>query len=458
MRARYVRMTALFAAMALLVAACGNSGDDSDTGGADGGETPADGDDVAEGDLDENVPVDEIGVTDTEIRVTVITSTTNPLGGKYAEFADGLQAYFDMVNAEGGIYGRELVIANRRDDQLVANQREVQAALSEDEPFAVFIATLLFTGAPDLEAENVPTFGWNINPEWQGPLNFFPNSGLLCFGCTGKGLPWLAKQIGATKVGVLGYGVSAQSKLCAEGNRDSFELYAQDSGAEVVFYDDTLQFGVTDLSSQVAAMRDAGVQLVTTCMDANAVFTLAQEMDKQGLDAVQHLPNGYDHAFMAANGDLFEGDYVIPQFTAFEHEPQPPAMQLFFEWMEKAGKEPVELSMHGWIAGHQFHTGLKMAGPEFDRQAVIDALNTLTAYTADGLIQPIDWTLQHEDPAESVDNRPELTCSNIVQVQGGEFVPVFAEGDKPWLCFHWRTEEFEDPEAYSFVGYEGTSG
>jgi len=458
MRFRFVRITALLAALAFVLAACGNSGDDSGGAAPAGdGETPATGGGTGEDDLSTNVPIDEIGVTDTEIRVSVITSTTNPLGGKYKEFADGIQAFFDMINADGGIYGRQLVIANQRDDQLAANQREVQAALAEDNPFAVFIAALLFTGAPDLEAENVPTFGWNINPEWQGPTNFFPNTGSLCFGCTGKVLPWLAKEIGASKVGVLAYGVSAQSKLCAEGNRASFELYGAETGTEVVFYDDTIQFGVTDLSSQVAAMRDAGVDFITTCMDANAVFTLAQEMDKQGLDAVQHLPNGYDQAFMRANADLFEGDYVIPGFTAFEHDPQPPLMQQFFEWMDKAGKEPVELSMQGWIAAHQFYTGLNMAGPEFDRQKVIDALNTLTGYTAEGLIQPIDWTKQHNDPKD-VANRPELTCSNIVQVQGGEFVPVFAEGDKPWLCFNWRTEEFEEPVRYSFVDYQGTSG
>ena len=34
---------------------------------------------------------------------------------------DGIQAYFDMVNSEGGIYGRKLTIAKRHDDQLTNN-------------------------------------------------------------------------------------------------------------------------------------------------------------------------------------------------------------------------------------------------------------------------------------------------------------------------------------------------
>lgn len=441
----------------LVLGACGNSGDD-DTGGAPTDEGTDGGDGGDGGDLDEKVPIDEVGVTDSEIRVTVITSATNPLGGRYEEFGDGVRAYFEMVNSEGGIYGRRLTIAKSRDDQLANNQAEVQGAIAEDNAFAVMIATLLFTGAGDLEAERVPTFGWNINPEWTGPDNFFPNLGALCFGCTGKIVPWLAKELGKTKVGVIGYGTSAQSKLCAEGNKKSFELYGEEAGAELVFFDDTVSFGVTDLSAQVAQMKSAGVDFVTTCMDQNAVLTLAQEMRKQGLDVVEHMPQGYDASYVADNADVLEGNYVVPQFTAFEHEPQPETMQQFLEWMNEIGAEPVELAMQGWIAAHQFHTGLKLAGPEFDREKVISALNQVTDYTADGMIVPIDWTRQHKEPKDSVENRGSLSCANFVKIEGGEFVSVFAEDGKPWVCFDARSEEWEEPTRYSFVDYSADGG
>lgn len=450
---RGVRLIAAGAALALVLGACGNSGDDDTDAAPSEGTTGGGG-----GDLDENVPIDEVGVTDSEIRVTVVASVTNPLGGRYKEFADGVQAYFDMVNADGGIYGRELTIAKVRDDQLANNQAEIQAAIAEDDAFAVFVAALLFTGANDLATERVPTFGWNINPEWIGPDNFFPNSGALCFGCPGKILPWLAKEVGKTKIGIVGYGTSAQSKLCAEGNRRSFELYADETGAEVVFYDDTVSFGVTDLSAQVAQMKQAGVDFVTTCMDQNAVLTLAQEMDKQGLDVVQHMPQGYDASYVSENAEVLEGNYIVPQFTAFEHEPQPETMQQFLEWIDKTGAEPVELAMQGWIAARQFHEGLKLAGPQFDREKVIAALNGVTDFTADGMIVPIDWTRQHEDPAENPDARGALSCANFVQVSGGEMVSVFAEDGKPWVCFDARSEAWEEPTFYSFVDYSAGGG
>jgi branched-chain amino acid transport system substrate-binding protein len=445
------RLIAISLVVALVGVACGNADDDDSSATP---EVTGDVGEVDEAQLDEFIPSDEVGVTDDEIRVSVIASKTNPIGGKYAEIADGINAYFDLINSEGGIYGRELKVVKVRDDQLGNNLREAQALVAQDNAFAAFIAVLLFTGSEPLATEGIPTFGWNINPEWAGPENFFPNMGALCLGCTGKLIPWLAREVGAKKVAVIGYGSAAQSKLCAEGNRDSFEKY--DVGAELAYFDDSLAFGVTDVSAQVADMKAEGVDFVTTCMDLNGVFTLAQEMRKQDLDAVQHLPNGYDQDFIAANAEAFEGYYVVPQFTAFEHEPRPPAMRQFFDQMDKIGKKVVETSFHGWIAAHQFVTGLKLAGPEFTREKVVAALNTLTDYDADGLIAPIDWTKQHQDPKENPDARPEEVCANFTKVEDGKLVSVFAEGDRPWVCVPGEqpenTEVPENAERVTFVG------
>ncbi|MFL6242960.1 MAG: hypothetical protein ACJ73V_08045, partial [Acidimicrobiia bacterium] len=95
-------------------------------------------------------PVDQPGVTQTQINVGGVVSKTNPLGGDYASAFDGVQAYFNMVNAskDKGIYGRKLTLSSKRDDQVGMNRQEVQGLISEDNVFAVLpVATLLFTGA-----------------------------------------------------------------------------------------------------------------------------------------------------------------------------------------------------------------------------------------------------------------------------------------------------------------------
>src|SRR5436305_3685979 len=79
-------------------------------------------------------PVDQPGVTSSEIDVGGVTSKTNPLGGTYADAFAGVKAYFEMVNSskDKGIYGRKLKLTSERDDQLGSNTQEVQGLISND--------------------------------------------------------------------------------------------------------------------------------------------------------------------------------------------------------------------------------------------------------------------------------------------------------------------------------------
>jgi ABC-type branched-subunit amino acid transport system substrate-binding protein len=325
----------LVALLALVAAACSNASDDSEAGGDDDGTTEGTADDggpltyqdVLELPIDESVPVTAPGVDDATIRVGGVASTTNPIGGPYGEAFEGVQAYFDYINDGGGIYGRQLELAAQEDDNTgFENREDVQSLLSQD-LFAVLpIATLDFSGADLLADANMPSFGWNINEEYNGPPNIFGERGFLCFTCPSPGLPWLAQEVGATSIGVLAYDVP-QSADCAEGIQNSFDTYPT---AEIGFFDNGLQYGIPDLSAQVNRMKDAGVDLVTTCMDFNGVTTLQQEMNSQGLDAVQYLPNGYDYNFLEQNGDLFDGAYVLTNFVPFEvpDDEKPEGLQL----------------------------------------------------------------------------------------------------------------------------------
>lgn len=447
------RFLALLTVLVLLVAACGNSGDD-DTSADGSSDTTSGGPDTTgagdDGDFSEKVSFDETGVTDSEIRVGTVTAATNPLGGTYGDLNQGIELYFDKINGDGGIWGRELKLVSERDDALGNNLQEVEALISQDNVYAAFIATILFTGAPALAEEGIPTFGWNINPEWSGPENFFPNGGAICFGCVGRTIPWLAKEAGASSVGIVAYGVSDQSKLCAEGNRASIEEYGDQLGIEVGFYDDSLSFGQTDMSAQVSEMKDKGVDFVTTCMDLNGVFTLASEMQRQDLDVTFNHPNMYNQDFIAQNAELFDGDYVAPQFVALEQTPQIPAVQEFVDAV--AGDEWSEITVQGWIAAKQFVDALKVAGPEFTREALVDAWNNQPEpYTADGWLAPLDWKIQHVDPAEHPENLSPLACTNFVQITDGKFTPAFAEGDKPWVCFEQDDPDNVEPELMTFA-------
>jgi ABC-type branched-subunit amino acid transport system substrate-binding protein len=423
------RLLAIGVTASIAVSACGHSSSSkSSSGTAAGGATPTTG---ANADLQKKVPVSAPGVTDSSIGVAAVTSTTNILGGKYGDLGDGMQAYFDYVNSQGGIYGRQLKIIKRRDDNFSNNQQTVKASLAEDKPFAMFIASPLFSAAPDLAAAKTPTFIWNINPEFAGHPNFFANVGALNFGGGGQFLPFFAREHGYKTVGLLGYGSTASSKECGEANKKSFEKYPT---AKVGFYDNNIAFAQPDLSSQVSAMKKAGVDFISTCMDTKETLVLAKEMQRQGLSAPQVLPNAYDHQFVKDNANVLNGSYVYTLFTPVEAQPQNDEMKTMLEWRQKANKGPEAMRIRGWSLAKEFVDGLKLAGPDFSQAKVVNALNTQTAWDAGGLVRPIDWTRQHNSPEGHPENDYKDDCYTGVVVQNGEFQMALGKDDKPWTC------------------------
>jgi branched-chain amino acid transport system substrate-binding protein len=412
-----VRSTAFLMAATLIGAACSSSGSSnaqrsSTTTSAPSGGFPA---------------VSQPGVTQTEIRVSGLVDATDPTGPGYRAAYDGVQAYFDMINSQGGIYGRKLVIGKRHDDQLSNDRREATAILSEDQPFAVLpVATVLFTGSDLLAKSGIPIFGWNIQNEWTGPPNFFGEVGALCIGgsCPDVTLPWVAAQLHRKRVGVLAYSV-AQSADCSDGVKSSFQKFPS---ARVDFLDKSLAFGVTDFSTDVQRMRGANVDLVTTCMDFNGVLGIAREMHQQGLSAVHYLPKGYDHDFMSANGALFEGSIVATEVAPTETSPQFPALRNYVTWMNRDQFKLAENAEVGWVNADQFVTGLREAGPNFTQQSLIDAINHETNYNAGGLVGPLDWRVAH-----TLKRLP--PCIAYLRIHNSQFVPDFAPKGKPFTCF-----------------------
>ena len=404
MRARAV---AVLMIVGLVAVACGN---EESSGGGGGGGRP--------------------GVTDSEIRVGGVVGKVNPVGRPYEDGFVGAQAYFDLINEEGGVFGRNLELIAERDDQSQAsrNVQQVRALVEEDDVFAVLpVVTQIFAGAGYLADSGVPTFGWNINAEWSEGENLFGEKGsFLCFDCPNLHAPFVAQQVGATSVGIFAYGQSPQSTDCAEGMRNGFDAY----GPPVGFEDTSLTFGFTDLSATVQGVRENNVDFIATCMDVNGNANIAQAVRDAGIELKGILsPEGYAQDVLDDLGDQLDGFYFGSDFVPFE-EPNPPeGMQQYLAAMEEIGATPSEQSIAGWTNAALLVAGIEEAGEDFTQESVIEAINELTDFTADGIRSPQDWTKLHAADEAAPG------CTAIIQVQDGAFVPVFGEPGKPFLCF-----------------------
>ena len=458
---RWRFLIALLCAGTLVVAAsCSNSGDDessSDTTEADSGST-----DTTAAGGDEPVSVDQPGVTDEEIRFSALgTQANNPLGTCVLDcYTDGIRAYFAYKNAEGGVNGRELVLddADILDDELSNNQARALEIISDNDTFATFSATQVASGWGDLHEAGIPLYVWQIHPaETEGREGIFGQRETVCIECTSRAVALLAQEAEATKVAALGYGVSENSAQCAEAAGETIELYADDIGGdvEVAYVNSDLAFGLPNgIGPEVTAMKDAGVDFVVGCIDLNGMKSLAQEMERQGIndDVTMYHTNTYDQAFVAEADPLFEGDLIGAQFRPFEAESAGSNLDAYHEWMAETGAEETELAMVGWLNADAAVTGLELAGPNFSRQGVIDALNEVTDYTAGGLIQPIDWSRQHVAPTQDdlATNGPANDCLAFVKVVDGEF-EVQGDPAAPWHCWPGEDREWSEPEDTNFT-------
>ena len=207
------RFVVALCVVSLGLAACGNSGDDDD-GGAAGGSSGDDngGSEASSGDRDTFVDISGVpGVTDDEIRFSVIgTKANNPLGTCILDcYTAGIEAYFAYRNSEGGIYGRDLVVSETLDDELANNQVRALDVISADDTFGNFNATLAPSGWGDLDQAAIPTYVWGIHGnEMAGREHIFGHIQGPCSGCTGRVVPWVVGQAGASRVATLGYGIT----------------------------------------------------------------------------------------------------------------------------------------------------------------------------------------------------------------------------------------------------------
>jgi branched-chain amino acid transport system substrate-binding protein len=443
-RALHLRAAAAIVAAVVLAAGCGSSGEDES-----GDSTSTTGKQVA---------VTAPGVTDSEIRFSAFgTNSNNPTGGCALEcYAHGIKAYFAYRNSQGGIYGRDLVLAEEVDDELGKNQQVALELISKDDFFGLFSYALFSTGWSEIGKTSIPMWVYNLDPaSTTGKMNIFSDVGLICSGCTWFAYPYLAGKAKAKKIAALSYDISEASKGCATIIKNSIETYGSEVGnPEVVYLNNSIPFGMQNgVAPEVTAMKEAGVDLVLTCFDPKGDRTVKQEMARQGIGSVPMVhPGMYNQDFVEESGDLFDGDYLLltHAFRPFEASPNE-ALAAFKTWMEKIDAPLTEGAIYGWINAAQAYAGLEAAGPSFDRQKVIDALNEIEDYTADGIIAPLDFGRQHvaptqEDPAT---NGPDPQCWVMLEIVEQEF-EVIGDKSKPFTCWPGTTRDWSDPTLRNF--------
>ena len=374
------------------------------------------------------------GVSANQIVVGGIAAETGPLASEFGPIFDGVQAYFNMVNAHGGVNGRKLVYAAQLDDATDPAQDTADARrlVEQDHVFAVVgVATPTFSGATYLAENKIPTFGYVINSQWFNQPTFFGQEGSYYnLASPGPEVSYLAHKVGARSVAVLAYS-QTQSAQCAQGFVNSFHEF----GIHVGLLDASIPFGVTSLSTDIQRMKAKGINFVATCMDLSGNTLLSTGLRQAGMGNVtQYWPTGYSESSLRSYASLMEGVYFFSSAVPFEapalYPGRYPGMAQFLAVTHQyfPSELPNQVELAGWLNAQLFVKGLRALGRNVTRSGLVSAINNMTHWTGGGIQAPVDWKVAHSHGGP-------LDCNAFIQVRNGRFVPVFGTAPSVFRCF-----------------------
>ena len=173
-------------------------------------------------------------------------------------------AYFDTLNAKGGINGRKIVLTNSLDDGGSPTQftQDVHTLIDQDHVFAAGVLSAWFTPGYFVSTKT-PTYGYNVSANWQTAPNLFAVGGSTQIYSAGfPQMAYFIKKVGAKSVAFISYGPSIASSYDA---CNSYANGMKAAGINVNFVDVGAQLGGS-YSSDAQRMQQAGSQLVVTCM------------------------------------------------------------------------------------------------------------------------------------------------------------------------------------------------
>ena len=382
---RSLASAAVLLGVALVVAACGSSSSSSGGSSGSGGSSAP-------------------GVTASSITFGSHQPLTGPAAPGYSEIAPASQAFFDYVNAHGGVFGRKLHLIYKDDAYNPTNTVNVTHQLVlQDHVFGIFeglgtpthtkvVSYLNASKVPDLfvasgcacwdDGSKQPyTFGWQPNYTIEGKI-------------LGQ---YIKQHFAGEKVAVLyqddDFGQGGLAGIAAE------------LPASQIVSKQAYQSGTTTLAPQVTAIKASKAKVLVqftvpiyTAIAELTSFTLGYKpqlvVSNVGIDptTVAGLLKSVSKGKASGTG-LIEGA-ITDGYLPSTADTSNPWIQLFQKIHDQYDKQaPFDGNVeYGMANAYTLVQALQAAGKNLTRQAVIDAINQQGAkWTGPGLV-PFRYT------------------------------------------------------------------
>lgn len=355
------------------------------------------------------------GVTATEIKVGNVSQISGLVPGFGKTGVNGVKAYFNMVNNQGGVCGRKLTLVEADDRFQSANNRaETEKLSGQVIAFVGSTSVVDDGGAPVIEAKGVADISLTTTaPRTAAKNNFSPNPIDPTPGA-GNGAAKILTYFKST-YGVAKAAIFYQDVATGVNQSKNYEIDFQKAGIPVVAKYPVAPTA-TNFRSQATDMQEKGVDIVITVAEVGAISNLARAFADIGY--APKVPfygaQTYGKKFLQQAGPAAEGTKIGLIFAV--PEDGSPAIQQFKTWYERTapGADPDFFAILSWVAADLFVNALRAAGPDPTQASILEQMRTVTQYDGGGLVAPIN-------PAQ----KKQPQCFHVVEVKGGRWVKTF---------------------------------
>jgi branched-chain amino acid transport system substrate-binding protein len=350
------------------------------------------------------------------ITVGVLADLTGP--GASTTVLKGIQAGVGQAKSEG--YNIKYIVADTQTspaEALTAAQKLVE----QDHVFAlVAISGLTFSAAPFLTAHNIPVVGADDDAtEWITSRNMFSVIGTDDYTKVETTDGEFFKRVGATRVGTLGLSIAPSAQESAKGAAVSAEA----AGLSAPYVNPNFPYGSTNVGPVAIAMKNDGVDALTTAVTPNINYLLLTALEQQGVKLKGALlPTGYGGDLESAGRPAqlaAQGVYFLSGQEPVEmHTQATERMVTAFRTYAGVTGDPTYSEIWGYESIDGVVTGLKAAGANPTQDSFINAMLSIRNYNPGGLYgdQTIGFAMDQRGQAAGVNN-----CLWITQYEGDSF-------------------------------------
>ena len=389
----------------------------------------------------------DVGLTAKEMRLAVIADVDTPLApGLFQASVDAMKAWAKVVNKDGGLAGRKVVI-DFIDSKLNPNETRNATIKACTDDFAMVGGEALFlSNVDDMtacknaagEAIGIPdTPGLALDAAQQcSPVSYvIIGRGPYCDTKTenpqtyiapqGDSLYYLKKNKDLHGVWLVPADLKATKNAVAPGYQAAVDLGIKKDGQG--FYDVFQRDPQSAMTPVVQAIKENNSTWAYSASDK--MLDLRKEATLQGVTSVKVWGCSqacYSQAFVDQGGSDVEGTQsvitTLPFYTEYKLNPTLKKLVAAVGGIDKVDSNAVA----SWLAALLFQDAVTKAtanGGTLNRQTLFDALDQETAFDADGIMGATD-----------VANRIPPGCIVMTQVKNGKLVRTYPSKPGTFDC------------------------